>query len=67
MGPKKRLHLLNHGDRDVFYYAPPGEMAAGFSTVTFTVGPDQQTLQVVIENLDVEGQGTFTHSANSRP
>jgi hypothetical protein len=59
MGPKKTAFPLRHWDRDVFLYQPVGEMAAGPSAVTFAVGPDRRASRVVVENLDVHGQGTF--------
>ena len=36
--------------------------AAGLSGVGFRVGPDRRGTRVVVENLDVGGQGTFTRS-----
>jgi CubicO group peptidase (beta-lactamase class C family) len=60
MGPKKTALPLRHWDRDVFLYQPVGEMAGGLSGVTFWVGPDRRSTRVVIENLDVTRQGTFT-------
>ncbi|MGE0529132.1 MAG: serine hydrolase [Bdellovibrionales bacterium] len=63
MGPKKTLLPLRHWDRDVFLYQPLGEMSAGLSGVTFWVGPNRRARKVVIENLDVNGQGTFTRAA----
>jgi CubicO group peptidase (beta-lactamase class C family) len=60
MGPKRARFPLRHWDRDVFLYQPAGEMAGGLSGVTFWVGPDRRGMRVVVENLDVHGQGTFT-------
>ena len=60
LGPKKTAFALRHWDRDVFIYQPVGESAGGLSGVTFWVGPDQKASKVVIENLDTNGQGTFT-------
>jgi CubicO group peptidase (beta-lactamase class C family) len=60
MGPKPMAFPLRHWDRDVFLYQPVGEMAGGLSGVMFTVGPDRRGTGVVIENLDVHGQGKFT-------
>jgi CubicO group peptidase (beta-lactamase class C family) len=60
LGPKKTAFPLRHWDRDVFLYQPAGEMAGGLSGVTFLVGPDRRGMRVVLENLDVTGQGTFT-------
>jgi hypothetical protein len=60
LGPKKTSFALRHWDRDGFIYQPVGESAGGLSGVTFWVGPDQKASKVVIENLNTNGQGTFT-------
>lgn len=60
LGPKKNAFALGHWDRDVFTYQPAGENAGGLSGVTFWVGPERRATRVVIENLDIHGQGTFT-------
>jgi CubicO group peptidase (beta-lactamase class C family) len=60
MGPKKTSFVLRHWNRDVFIYQPVGESAGGLSGVTFRVGPDGKATRVVIDNLDIHGQGTFT-------
>lgn len=60
IGPKRSSFALRHWDRDVFAYQPEGEMAGGLSGVTFWVGPGRKAARVVVENLDVRGQGTFT-------
>ncbi len=62
MGPKKNSYPLTHFDRDVFTYQPIGEMSAVGSGVTFTIGASQSATQVVIENLDIHGDGTFVQS-----
>lgn len=62
LGPQKSPFPLRHWDRDVFLYQPQGESAAGLSTVTFLIGPERQAQSVVVENLDVNGQGTFTRT-----
>jgi hypothetical protein len=54
---------LSHFDRDVFTYQPTGEMSPVVSGVTFTVGAAQNATQIVIENLDIHGDGTFVRSA----
>ena len=59
LGPKKDAFPLQHYDRDVFIYQPVGENAYGLSTVTFTLGADGKGTSVNIENLSIEGQGTF--------
>jgi CubicO group peptidase (beta-lactamase class C family) len=60
LGPKKTEFPLRHWNRDVFLYQPVGEMVGGLSSVTFTVGADRRATRVLIENLDVHGQGSFT-------
>jgi len=60
LGPRKDAFTLHHFDRDVFTYQPAGENAYGLSAVMFTVGADEKAKQIVIENLDVDGQGSFT-------
>jgi hypothetical protein len=66
LGPHRTPSLLRHWDRDVFTYQPIGENAAGPSGVTFQVGPGQTASSVVVENLDVDGQGTFTRLPPAR-
>ena len=58
-GPKKLTFPMKHYDRDTFTYDTAGENAVGRSGVTFTIGPDGQATQVVVENLNVHGEGTF--------
>ena len=59
LGPKKEAFFLRHYDRDVFIYQPSGENAYGLSAVIFTVGAEARSTSVVIENLNVNGQGIF--------
>ena len=58
-GPKKLTFPMKHYDRDTFTYDTTGENAVGRSGVTFTIGPDGQATQVIVENLNVHGEGTF--------
>jgi CubicO group peptidase (beta-lactamase class C family) len=60
IGPGKKTFALWHWDRDVFAYQPEGEMAGGPSGVTFWIGPGRRATRVVVEDLDIHGQGTFT-------
>jgi hypothetical protein len=61
VGPEKKLTFpLSHFDRDIFDYQPTGESAYGLAGVFFTIGPDGKASSVTIENLNVDGQGTFT-------
>jgi CubicO group peptidase (beta-lactamase class C family) len=59
LGPKKRAFAMRHWDRDIFAYQPEGENAGGLSGVTFAVGSERRATRVVVENLDIRGQGTF--------
>jgi CubicO group peptidase (beta-lactamase class C family) len=58
-GPKNQTSPMKHYDRDTFTYETAGENAVGRSGVTFTIGPDGKATQVVVENLNVHGEGTF--------
>ena len=66
LGPQQQPYPMQHFDRDVFTYQPIGENAAGRSAVTFTIAPDQKATAVTVENLDVNGQGTFPREAAAR-
>jgi CubicO group peptidase (beta-lactamase class C family) len=66
MGPKKAPYPMWHWNRDVFLYQPTGENAYGPSAVTFVVGAEQKATRVVIENLDIHGEGGFERVAPSR-
>ena len=59
LGPKLETHPLTHWNRDVFWFQPTGEMAAGKSGVIFSIGPDGRAGSVLIENLNVNGMGWF--------
>jgi hypothetical protein len=50
---------MQHYDRDTFTYETVGENAVGRSGVTFTIGPDGKAIRVIVENLNVRGEGTF--------
>ncbi|WP_210417710.1 serine hydrolase [Bythopirellula goksoeyrii] len=66
MGPKQTLFPLRHRDRDVFIYKPAGEMASGLSAVTFRIGTNLQATTVTVENLDINGLGTFSRSPSEK-
>jgi CubicO group peptidase (beta-lactamase class C family) len=66
MGPKSTSFALTHWQRDVFTYQPSGENAGGPSGVTFWVGPGGKATRVVVENLDIHGQGTFTRRPTAK-
>jgi hypothetical protein len=58
-GPRKTVFPLTHYDRDTFTYKTEGENAVGTTGVTFTIGSDGKANQVVVENLNVRGEGVF--------
>jgi hypothetical protein len=60
IGPKPMALELRHYDRDVFLYQPVGESAGGLSGVCFSIDPTRQADRVLIENLNLHGQGTFS-------
>jgi CubicO group peptidase (beta-lactamase class C family) len=60
MGPKPLAFSLRHWDRDAFIYQPTGESAGGPSGVRFSVAPDGAADIVLIENLNIHGQGAFS-------
>jgi len=60
LGPNKITRPMTHYDRDIFTYETFGENESiGPSGMTFTLGPDGKATQVVIEALNVAGEGTF--------
>ncbi len=59
LGPELQQFELWHYDHDIFLYQPTGENAGGPSAVTFVIGPERQATEVVIQNLDIDGQGDF--------
>lgn len=62
-GPSKRIFPLKHFDRDLFIYYPYAEIPDYPSGVTFMIGGDQKANQVVIEDLNSNGQGVLTRVA----
>ena len=54
---------LKHYDHDLFTYEPEGENGAGATGVTFAIGADGKATTVVVENLNVRGEGTFKRPA----
>jgi CubicO group peptidase (beta-lactamase class C family) len=59
LGPNLLQFELRHLDRDVFCYQPAGESAGGLSGVRFSIDPGRRADRVLIENLNIHGQGTF--------
>jgi len=58
-GPKNKTFPMKHYDRDTFTYETEGENAVGTSGITFTIGPDGKPTRVLVENLNVRGEGVF--------
>jgi hypothetical protein len=58
-GPENQTSPMKHYDRDTFTYEAEDENAVGRSGITFTIGPDGKATQVVVENLNVRGEGVF--------
>jgi CubicO group peptidase (beta-lactamase class C family) len=58
-GPHKLTFPLKHYDRDLFTYQTEGENAVGGTGVIFTIGADGKATTVVVENLNLRGEGTF--------
>src|SRR6266496_3991722 len=65
-GPKNKTFPMKHYDRDTFTYETEGENAVGRSGVTFTVSPDGKATQVVVENLNVRGEGIFKRAPDQK-
>lgn len=70
LGPEQTAYPMRHFDRDVFVYLPIdgspshrlGESPYRESAVTFSIGAEERATSVVIENLDLNHQGTFTRA-----
>ena len=65
-GPSNKTFPLQHYDRDTFTYETAGENAVGRSGITFTIGPDGRATRVVVENLNVRGEGAFKRVADRK-
>jgi CubicO group peptidase (beta-lactamase class C family) len=65
-GPSNKTFPMQHYDRDTFTYETAGENAVGRSGITFTIGPDGNANQVVVENLNVHGEGIFKRVADRK-
>lgn len=64
-GPAKLTFPLKHLDRDLFIYYPYAEIPDYPSGVTFTIGAAQKATQVVIDDLNSDGQGVLTRVAEA--
>ena len=65
-GPTNKTFPMQHYDRDAFTYETQDENAAGRSGVTFTIAPDGKANQVLVEHLNVRGEGTFKRAPNQK-
>jgi len=66
LGPKGiKAYKLEHFDRDLFTYFPDAEAPDIPSGVTFQIGPDQKASQIMIENLNDDGQGALNRVEKS--
>jgi CubicO group peptidase (beta-lactamase class C family) len=65
-GPKNKTFPMQHYDRDTFTYETTDENAVGRSGITFTIGADGKATQVVVENLNVRGEGVFKRVSDQK-
>jgi hypothetical protein len=65
-GPQNKTFPMKHYDRDTFTYETEDENAAGTSGVTFTIGADAIATQVLVENLNVRGEGSFKRVSDQK-
>ena len=63
-GPHNLTFPLQPYDRDTFTCQTIGENAVGATGVTFTIGPNGKATTMVIENLNVSGEGIFQRSSD---
>lgn len=65
LGPKKIAFPLKHYDRDIFTYYTQTEDTSGTSGLRFSMDSNGKPSNVLIENLDIRGQGLFTRSSKT--
>jgi CubicO group peptidase (beta-lactamase class C family) len=65
-GPKKMKFPMTHWDRDTFTYETEGESSLGTVGITFTMGPDNKARRVLVENLNIHGEGTFDRVSSDK-
>jgi CubicO group peptidase (beta-lactamase class C family) len=65
-GPKNKTFPMQHYDRDTFTYETTDENAVGRSGIAFTIGADGKATQVVVENLNVRGEGVFKRVSDQK-
>jgi CubicO group peptidase (beta-lactamase class C family) len=59
VGPQGLTFPLSHYDRDIFTFVTEGENAVGATGVSFSIGPDGRATAFLVENWDVDENGTF--------
>lgn len=60
LGPGRgKAFRLTHWSGDTFVYRPTGENSTGISAVTFSKVRGGRTTQLLVENLNAEGLGSF--------
>jgi len=59
IGPQKMSFPMQHRNRDTFTYQTQGENSVGISGITFMLGADGRAESVLVENLNVNGEGVF--------
>ncbi len=62
-GPKNKTFPMTHWDRDTFTYETAGESSVGTSGVIFTMGPENKARRVLVENLNIHGEGVFNRAS----
>jgi len=65
-GPKNKTFPMQHYDHDTFTYETADENAVGRSGITFAIGADGKATQVVVENLNARGEGTFKRVSDQK-
>jgi CubicO group peptidase (beta-lactamase class C family) len=64
LGPKRMTFPMKPWDRDTFTYEGQGESAGGTAGITFKVAPDGIARSVLVENLNIHGEGIFDRKEN---
>jgi len=59
IGPHNKTFPMQHRARDTFTYETQGENSVGTSGITFMLGADGKAESVLVENLNVNGEGVF--------
>ena len=66
LGPKRMTFPMKHWDRDTFTYESQGESAGGTAGITFTMAADGNARSVLVENLNLHGEGIFERAAKDK-